>query len=390
MLRAGLAITPGALTSAVASIAAGKLIKRQHLPVAIAVALVIFGAIGLWLRFALGPRPEFLAVWLPAGAIGGAAFGFALTALSTVAALAVPPVHFASGTALNVTGRQVGGSLGVAATAAISSAVVGIKSPLDVFLFAAVAAFAAALAAFGLAWVAGAAARTSQHEPGARPTSPAGYVAMAGAAQRAREGQGGPREGQGGQREDNAEARLVGVARSVFAEYGYAEASLSSIVAAAGLTKGAVYYYFRDKQDLFRAVYLAEQQRLLDASLAASQNEEGPWEAFHSGIRAFIRGLRNKAVQRIILIDAPVALGWDALRAAAFPSGLRMIRDGLGRVADAGLLAPDRVDLLASFLYGVVREAAHYIGDSAHPDEVIEPVLTELHGAIDRLRTGAR
>jgi len=47
--------------------------------------------------------------------------------------------------------------------------------------------------------------------------------------------------------------RLVAQARRLFAENGYAAVSVDEVAAAAGLTKGAVYYQFKDKTDLFRA-----------------------------------------------------------------------------------------------------------------------------------------
>ncbi|WAS96961.1 TetR/AcrR family transcriptional regulator [Nannocystis punicea] len=48
-----------------------------------------------------------------------------------------------------------------------------------------------------------------------------------------------------------ARARLLGVAMREFAERGLEGASLNAILAAAGLSKGAYYYYFEDKEDLF-------------------------------------------------------------------------------------------------------------------------------------------
>jgi AcrR family transcriptional regulator len=190
--------------------------------------------------------------------------------------------------------------------------------------------------------------------------------------------------------EDSVEQALVHVARGIFAERGYAEASLNVIVEAAGFSKGAVYYYFSSKQDLFRAVYLAEQQRLiksvvLAAGAAGAEAGAGPWDAFHAGVRAYIEGLLDSSVRRIVLIDGPVALSWDEIRDAAVPSGIRLIRDGLSRAADAGLLAGHRVDLLANFIYGAVCEAAHLVGNSPHPDDMLGPVLAELRSMLDSL-----
>ena len=51
--------------------------------------------------------------------------------------------------------------------------------------------------------------------------------------------------------------KLLEVARRLFGEKGYAETGTEEIVAAAGITRGALYYQFADKEDLFRAVFEA-------------------------------------------------------------------------------------------------------------------------------------
>ena len=48
--------------------------------------------------------------------------------------------------------------------------------------------------------------------------------------------------------------RLLESARAEFAEKGYAKASLRKICAGAGVTTGALYFFFRDKEDLFTAI----------------------------------------------------------------------------------------------------------------------------------------
>jgi AcrR family transcriptional regulator len=48
--------------------------------------------------------------------------------------------------------------------------------------------------------------------------------------------------------------RLLEIAGAEFGRHGYAEASLNRILAKAKLSKGALYYYFSDKDDLYAAV----------------------------------------------------------------------------------------------------------------------------------------
>src|SRR5258705_11675019 len=50
-------------------------------------------------------------------------------------------------------------------------------------------------------------------------------------------------------------ALLIGAGRRLFADKGFAEVSTQAIVAAAGVTRGALYHQFADKVGLFAAVY---------------------------------------------------------------------------------------------------------------------------------------
>jgi AcrR family transcriptional regulator len=49
--------------------------------------------------------------------------------------------------------------------------------------------------------------------------------------------------------------RLGQVSVQLFAEYGYAQTSVQQIVDAAGVTKGALYHYFKSKDDLLFNIY---------------------------------------------------------------------------------------------------------------------------------------
>ena len=72
--------------------------------------------------------------------------------------------------------------------------------------------------------------------------------------------------------------RLVRTALRLFAERGYGGVSNREIVAACGCTKGAIYWYFESKEDLFRAVLsetLADfQMRLADGIGSAATWQE--------------------------------------------------------------------------------------------------------------------
>ncbi|MEA2511791.1 MAG: hypothetical protein QOJ59_1278 [Thermomicrobiales bacterium] len=56
--------------------------------------------------------------------------------------------------------------------------------------------------------------------------------------------------------------RLLNEARRLFLDQGYAEVSMQEIATAAEMTKGAPYYHFRDKEDLFVQVFRREMAEL--------------------------------------------------------------------------------------------------------------------------------
>lgn len=74
--------------------------------------------------------------------------------------------------------------------------------------------------------------------------------------------------GKGDGRRSPVPERLLATATRLFAERGYDRTSVQEIVAAAGVTKGALYHYFGSKDDLLHEVYarvLRLQQERLDA-----------------------------------------------------------------------------------------------------------------------------
>ena len=101
-------------------------------------------------------------------------------------------------------------------------------------------------------------------------------------------------------------ARLVAAARERFAEHGYAAVSLPEVVAAAGVTKGALYHQFASKRDLFRAV-LADVQAQVAAEVEAAAARSG---SLLAGCEAFLRASTAPGVERIMLVDGPAVLGW--------------------------------------------------------------------------------
>ena len=152
MLEAGLVVTPGAFTSAIGAVAVGRITDWRRRRIAVVVGALLVAGVGLWMEQELSTEPRFLEFWLPAGLISGLGMGAVFTGVATAAAMSLPPPRFAAGVALQMTARELGGALGIAALAALlTSRGTGVDAFADVFLFCAGAAALTALSGLRLA-----------------------------------------------------------------------------------------------------------------------------------------------------------------------------------------------------------------------------------------------
>jgi AcrR family transcriptional regulator len=151
---------------------------------------------------------------------------------------------------------------------------------------------------------------------------------------------------------------LIATARRLFAERGYAAVPAEEIVAAAGLTRGALHHHFGDKKQLFRAVFEQLETEITDRVAAAIATASDSWTAATTGLSAFLDVCQDPVVIQIALTDAPAVLGWSDWRAIEAEHGLGLIKAGLELAMAERVLAPQPVDVLAHLILSAVIEAA--------------------------------
>ena len=177
---------------------------------------------------------------------------------------------------------------------------------------------------------------------------------------------------------------LVEAARNLFAEDGYAATSLDAVVARAGVTKGALYHHFAGKRELFAAVFAAEQERLNQVVAAAYAAHDDPWDGFAAGCRAFVEACQEPGVQRIFLLDAQPALGWEQVRRIESGSMEMMVR-GIERAIDAGRIAPRDPRQLAHLLFGAICETAMVVARAPDQQASLRQAVAELDAVLRAL-----
>ena len=170
-------------------------------------------------------------------------------------------------------------------------------------------------------------------------------------------------------RSEATRRRLVTAARALFGARGFAEVGTEEIVRAAGVTRGALYHQFRDKADLFAAVAEEVEAEIAEriAGAAGAEAAADPVGALRSGARLFLDACAAPEVERIILLDAPAVLGWQAWRDLAGRYGLGLVQFGLQSAIEAGAIGPQPVAPLAHVLIGALNESALYVARAEDP-----------------------
>lgn len=164
---------------------------------------------------------------------------------------------------------------------------------------------------------------------------------------------------------DAAETRghILEQATSLFEEKGYSATTVDDIAAALGMTKGAVFYHFKTKKDLFVTIWTSLQKemdtdiRRTAAKVAASSDD--PFAGMMAGARIQIGYLKQKRFYRIVMIEGPVVLGMEEWIARDVDLSKQRISKAIDYLVGKGLLkttAKDSLNLLflGMLSYGVL------------------------------------
>lgn len=179
---------------------------------------------------------------------------------------------------------------------------------------------------------------------------------------------------------------LVDAGRELFGRLGYGSVSTSAIADAAGVSRGALYHQFVDKQALFVAVFEAveaELVRVIGTAVATSGSRD-PLESLAVGSLAWLDASAAPDVRRIALLDAPAVLGWERWREIEIEHTIGLVENVLTVAVESGRIRAQPVRPLALVLVGALDEAAQYlakVGPSA-------PDVTAVRGVVQQLIAG--
>jgi AcrR family transcriptional regulator len=184
---------------------------------------------------------------------------------------------------------------------------------------------------------------------------------------------------------DATRRALVAAARALFAEHGFADTSTEAVVQAAGVTRGALYHHFRDKTALFQAVYKDLEQELL-ANVARSVEGLGdPLTVLRQGAELYLDVCLDPAFMRVVLLDGPSVLGWEAWREIDQAYALGMVKHTLEMAIAAGAIADVPAGPLAHTVLGALTEGSLYLANAPDKDVARVEVGKAIGALIDGL-----
>lgn len=155
-------------------------------------------------------------------------------------------------------------------------------------------------------------------------------------------------------------------ARALFAVQGYAGTGTEEIIRELGITRGALYHQFGDKQGVFRAVVAQAFDDMTDYIAEKILPYEDAWQQLVIGCQAFLEIAQREDLRRLVFIEAPAVL--DAETLALFDQrGFGLLHEAIRVVTAQGKLAPVDPEGFAHLVNGALNELAAWVAQTDDP-----------------------
>jgi AcrR family transcriptional regulator len=181
--------------------------------------------------------------------------------------------------------------------------------------------------------------------------------------------------------------QILSGAREVFLERGFDAASMGDIARAAGVSKGTLYVYFQNKEDLFAALVSSECNETAERLFVLDRNEPDVEKVLstlgHSFITAMVRPEHMATLRTVIAIGSKFPVISHRFFEAGPCQGIRRLSDFLSAKVEQGLLDIEDVEQAASQFLSLCKDGITIpilMGSAESPD----PAHTEkvVRGAV--------
>jgi AcrR family transcriptional regulator len=161
------------------------------------------------------------------------------------------------------------------------------------------------------------------------------------------------------------ERQLVELGEELFAERGFAKASMDELARRAGVTKPVIYELFHSKEGLFRACLEGLALRLAQQIADAARAEQNPEARLRAGGLAFLRFASDNRVAYELLYEGRFSDAAVSVRKRQATLILELMREMAPEGVD-----PRELELAAHAVNSAYEGVAHWMWD--HPDVPLE------------------
>jgi AcrR family transcriptional regulator len=182
-------------------------------------------------------------------------------------------------------------------------------------------------------------------------------------------------------------AALVGAGRRLFGEHGFRATSVEDLAREARLTTGALYHHFPNKTAIFEAVLEQAHTELMTAATKAAKGAPDNLEELARGFDAFLDGVLQPDVQRIVVLDGPAVLGLARYTELDERYALAVIVAALKAAAEAGTIRVDDPETTTRLLLGALTRGAMLIANSSDPVQTRHAVANSMRALLNSFST---
>jgi AcrR family transcriptional regulator len=169
--------------------------------------------------------------------------------------------------------------------------------------------------------------------------------------------------------------------RHLFATKGYAATGTEEMIGELGITRGALYHQFKDKQGVFKAVVAEAYSEITDYIRTKVQPLDDNWEQLVVGCQAFLEIAQREDLRRLVLIEAPAVLAAETL--VEFDQfGFGLLHQSIQIAVKEDKLSTIDAEGFAHLVNGALNELATWVARSDDPNclktaqKLVETLLT--------------
>jgi len=176
--------------------------------------------------------------------------------------------------------------------------------------------------------------------------------------------------------------KILDSAARIFSEKGYYGSVVDDIVKASGTSKGAVYFYFQSKEQIFLSLVETYVGTVAQELQAAVHRSRGLMAQVEAAVATLVRSFQaHRPLAKIVLIDWPAAgAEFQGKRIALKAMLVEVLRGYLDRAVQDGKIASQDTELAAYVWIGAISEVVVRWLSTGKPsplEEVLAP-LTRL------------